>query len=275
MNSLFEVLNKIEKAYGDPKRAREQQREGEENLDEFTKLKRKIARDLKDIRKEIKERNDLLGETGNNTTSVKMGAQIRTKLAGVVADQQALDGIVKKEQMKIEKKKSKGKEVPEEGIKKMEKQADIVENCRKHIEECKLQEKSGYIRDNTLLFMDNGKGKEPTITELPNIDDDGFQTLLRNNDVIDRKLELVSQGVTVLGQMAHEISNQIDVQTQLTGELNTQVDRAQATLDSLNQRLKDQLKSVRKADKFILDVILIVVLLGIIGYIYNVVTNKN
>jgi len=33
MNSLFEVLNKIEKAYGDPKRAREQQREGEENLD--------------------------------------------------------------------------------------------------------------------------------------------------------------------------------------------------------------------------------------------------
>jgi len=272
MNSLFEVLKKIEKAYGDPKRAREQHAEGEENLDEFTRLKRKIARDLKEIRQEIKERNDLLGTNENNTSTVKMGAQIRSRLAGVTADHQALDAIVKKEQLKIEKRKAKGKEVPEVRIKKMEKQADMVDNCKQHIDECKLQEKSSYIGDNTLLYLD--KGKESTISKLPDIDDEGFQTLIRNNDVIDRKLELISQGMVVLNQMGNEISNQVDVQIGLTGNMGMQMDRAQATLDTLNQRLKDQLKSVRKADKFILDVVLIVVLLGIIGYIYNVVTNK-
>jgi len=54
-----------------------------------------------------------------------------------------------------------------------------------------------------------------------------------------------------------------------TPSLLLQVDGANDHLHNLNRKMKNALKEVRSADRFILDFILIVIVLGIATYIYN------
>jgi hypothetical protein len=50
-----------------------------------------------------------------------------------------------------------------------------------------------------------------------------------------------------------------------------QVDKANVKLNNINKRMKRALIKTRSADRFILDFILIVVLLGIVGFIIMLV----
>lgn len=56
--------------------------------------------------------------------------------------------------------------------------------------------------------------------------------------------------------------------------LTTQVDGANEHLHNLNRKMKNALKEVRSADRFIIDFILIVIILGIATYCYNMFTGK-
>lgn len=53
-----------------------------------------------------------------------------------------------------------------------------------------------------------------------------------------------------------------------------QVDGANEHLHNLNRKMKNALKEVRSADRFIIDFILIVVILGIATYCYNMFTGR-
>jgi len=83
-------------------------------LDEFSRVKKQIAQDLKETRKEIEERNELLSKTENNTATVKMSSHIRNRLKSIIVETEQLKAILEKEKEKLEKKKAKGKSVPEE-----------------------------------------------------------------------------------------------------------------------------------------------------------------
>ena len=50
-----------------------------------------------------------------------------------------------------------------------------------------------------------------------------------------------------------------------------QVDSANLHLNSMNKRMKKTLAETRSADRFILDFILLIILLGIVGYIISMV----
>jgi predicted nucleic acid-binding Zn-ribbon protein len=269
MNSLIEKLQVIEQACGD-KRNKKQILEDEKKLDDFTRLKKKISRDIKDVRQQIEERNQLLGTTSNNLATVKMSTSIRQKLKEIQKDTETLNNLQKTEQEKIEKKKMKGKEIDpkvEEGVKI---KAEIVELCYKHIEECKNLERSG-LGQTTINFEGSVKvdGSKPLLTELPDIDDEGFQLLRKTDMEIDQKLDQVGEGVQVLKNMATEMGKEVELQTVMISELDHKVDKVNVQLENLNKRLKKALTSVRKADRFIIDFILLVVLLALVGYIYN------
>lgn len=55
-------------------------------------------------------------------------------------------------------------------------------------------------------------------------------------------------------------------------ELEHHVDKTNANLQSLNKRLKDQLNKIRTCDRFVIDFICIVLILGLAGFIYNIVS---
>ena len=77
---------------------------------------------------------------------------------------------------------SQGKKVKEEDVKENEYRKEIVDLCFKHIAECKHMEKSGFGNQANTFFDGYTKNEKP-VDELPDIDDEDFK-LLRKNDAI-------------------------------------------------------------------------------------------
>jgi len=272
MNQLMGILLKIQDECQDvdPKKKKAQEK-AEKDMDEFTKLKKNISRDIKEVRKRIEERNELLGKVDNNTTTVKLSSEIRNKLKQIQADATSLQSIQQEELSKLEKKKAKGKEIDPKLESEAKYREEIVDLAFKHIEECKQLEKQGYKANTGLSGYDDKELAKPTITELPDIDDEGFQKLRKNEAVLNEKLELVEQGVGVLRDMATQYTKEIEMQEILIAEGEKQVDKTQAQLDNLNLRLKNTLEKVRSCDRFVLDIILVIIILGIVAYVYKLV----
>ncbi|KAJ3092779.1 hypothetical protein HK102_003042 [Quaeritorhiza haematococci] len=108
----------------------------EKNLDEFTRLKKRIHNAVKDIRVALKEREELLQRSGTTTETAEASYRARTMIRNLKEDTQRLDEIVTKE----EKKKGKRKVEEDELVRRRE----IVQLCFQHIEECENLEKRRF-----------------------------------------------------------------------------------------------------------------------------------
>jgi len=172
-----------------------------------------------------------------------------------------------KQKEKLDKKVEKGKPVTEAETQEVEVRQEIVDLCYKHIDECKHLERQG--KGGNAFFDDDKKGVDATITELPDIDDEEFIMLKRTDAQIDQQLDKVAQGVGVLREIATEIGKELELQDVMINELGKKVDDTQAQLNQINIRMKKTLQKVRKGDRFIIDFILVVVVLGIVFYIYQ------
>jgi len=271
MNQLIERLQYVADQCADEKtkRKREQEQKAERELDDFTRMQKKIGNEIRETRKQIEERNQLLADVSNNSATARMSSDIRIHLRDILTQIGELKRIQEQEAADINKKKAKGKELKEGTEKEAEFRAEIVELCYKHIEECKNLEGKPY-QANT-FFDGYTKKEEQAVGHLPDVDDPKFQLLIHNDQEIDKKLDLIRQGVLTWGEMAHEMGNEIQVQGLMIEGLNKKADDTNRELNSLNRRLKKTLEKVRKADRFIIDIILLVIILAIGGYIYNTV----
>jgi len=269
--SLDNVISRLEfisSKCQDPKERKKKDKE-EAELDDFTRLKKQIAQQVKETRKEIEERNKLLGETSNTVATAKQSQAIRTRIREIESNTETLIQLQEKQQKKLDKKKEKGK-ASEDDIREMDYRNQIVDLCAKHIAECKHLEKQGFSNNNA-FFDGYTKGDENVVTSLPDIEDADFQLLRQNDAKIDMKLDQVGQGVEVLRNMAMEMGREIELQGVMINELDGKVDETNAQLNNLNRRLKKTLEKVRKGDRFCIDIILVIVLLALVGYIYNTV----
>jgi len=185
-----------------------------------------------------------------------------------------LDELQKKEQAKIDLLKEKDKPFEPELEDIVAERAEMVKNVWEHIAECKHLEKKGYGNTGNLGFEMSGGEDDPTVTELPEIDgDEGFRQLADNDADLDRTLDAVAEGVQVLGQMANELNREVNNQTEMLDQLETKVDNVNDKLENMNRRLKNAITSVRKGDRFIMDFIMLVIILALAGFIYNIVKN--
>jgi len=231
---------------------------------------KKIARDLKQVKQEVTERNELLGNGGNNAETVRMSSQIRNKIREALKDADTLGEMHEAEKDKLEKKKAKGKDVSEQEEKGVLIKAEIVELVFKHIDECKNMERSGFGGSASTSFK--GYSNQRDSPELPDIEnDEAFTNLHEKDRVILDKVEQVGQGVATLKDMANEMGKEIELQTVKLAEIDHEVDKTNSQLNELNVQMKKLLISVRSADRFIIDFILLVVFLAILGFIYNTV----
>jgi len=238
-----------------------------ENLDAFTILKKKIAKEVRETRKLIEERNELMDKGKEAAETVKLSNDVRWRIKAIQKDTEYLDNIRKDEAAKVLE-KAKGKPITAEQEKVQQVRAELVELCYKHIDECKHLEKSKYTTDRASLFQASSNVEVPD--KLPDIDDPKFQALIEKDQAIDSKLDLVSQGVETLRQMATEMNKEVLVQEVMIETIDNRADKVNNMLDSLNDRMKKTLQGVRKADRFVIDFILLVIVLAIAGYIYNI-----
>ncbi|GLT69752.1 hypothetical protein SLA2020_418790 [Shorea laevis] len=86
----------------------------------------------------------------------------------------------------------------------------------------------------------------------------------------DQGLEMISEGLDTLKNMAHDMNEELDRQVPLMDEIDTKVDKAAADLKNTNVRLKDTVTQLRSSRNFCIDIILLCIVLGIAAYLYNV-----
>jgi len=263
MNGLLKRLKKIEDECVEKKGAAPSETQADQ--DEFTRLKRKIATQTKDIRQLIKNRDELEKTAPGTIATVEISHQIRGAIKEVRADAAAMDKLQKSEKDAYVKKY---KEIPEKE-KQIEQREEIVGLVFDHIEEIRQLDQK---RHGDSAFNQQKKNKDPLITELPDIEgDEGFQQMRKNDKAIDSMLDNVAAGVNDLKEIATEMGKEVAKQGVMLDDLDVKVDKVNDELENINIRLRKALESVRKGDRFIVDIILLCILLGLCGYIYSVV----
>jgi len=248
--------------------------------DEFKRLKANIAQSVREIRLQLRERDELMqkGPVGTKQT-VQMSHGIRQQIKLVREDANRLHDLQRKEAARL-----KGKPAAEQ----VQERQEVVDLIFKHIEEVEALDKRRYAAKHTEARIELFSGKSGTVvnhsaiapvnrvpfgeTELPDIEtQEGLQQLQQKDQRIDEELEQVAAGVADLKSVALDIRDEVKVQAAMVDEITHKVDRASKHLTGINKKMKKTLQQTRSADRFILDFILLVVLLGIIGYIISLV----
>ncbi|XP_071709764.1 syntaxin-71-like [Rutidosis leptorrhynchoides] len=86
----------------------------------------------------------------------------------------------------------------------------------------------------------------------------------------DQGLDIISEGLGTLKNMAQDMNEEVDRQVPLMDEIDDKVDRATSDLRNTNVRLKHTVNQLRSSRNFCIDIILLCVILGIAAYLYNV-----
>ncbi|KAL2933140.1 Syntaxin-71 [Bienertia sinuspersici] len=86
----------------------------------------------------------------------------------------------------------------------------------------------------------------------------------------DQGLDMISDGLDTLKNMAHDMNEEMDRQVPLMDEIDSKVDKATSDLKNTNVRLKDTVTQLRSSRNFCIDIILLCIILGIAAYLYNV-----
>ncbi|CAN1775745.1 SYP71 [Linum perenne] len=86
----------------------------------------------------------------------------------------------------------------------------------------------------------------------------------------DQGLEMISEGLDTLKNMAHDMNEELDRQVPLADEIDSKVDKAAADLKNTNVRLKDTVTQLRSSRNFCIDIVLLCIVLSIAAYLYNV-----
>ena len=283
MQPLLEKLNKIQEETGENNN-KKGDKGGRGKGDEFRYLKGQIAQRVKDIRTNLKKRDELLqkGASGTKAT-VQMSHEIRSQLKMVREDAMKLQALQAKEAAKAGK-KADAKEQAEN-------RREAVELVFAHIDECEKMEQKRFTGKQAEIRVDlfsggvrgalgsamggrsGGGGGGTSGTELPDIEtQEGLMKLQQKNEQIDEQLEVVAEGVQELKSIALTMRDEVKVQTAMVEEIQTKVDMASGHLNKLNKKMKKTLTKTRSADRFIIDFILCVILLGIVGYIISMFT---
>jgi len=284
MIELMDKLKKIELEC-DPQAANK--KKPKKATDEFADKKNEIQDELKQIRKDLKERDELMMKSAQSKNSVEAAAKVRSAIIGAREEAEVLSQI----QLKQAKKVKKG---DAEAI--IAHRKEVVDLIFKHIEELERLEKARpQQQEETKNSLFGGKKSraQPTSESatyttsgptsggfkggsyvpeegglLPEIDE-GLRKLEQKNKIIDDQLEEIEGGILMLKHLANTMGNQIEQQNVMIDEITTNAEKANARLRETNTRLKNALDKVRKPDRFIIDCILIIILLAIATYIYE------
>lgn len=97
---MLVTLRKIDRETSDVRQTQKQE-EQDQNVDKFTALKNRLAKDIREIRQQIKERDDLNDSKGDEALIAKRSAQIRSKLAEVAGEAEELEKMQQRREKKI------------------------------------------------------------------------------------------------------------------------------------------------------------------------------
>src|SRR5204863_299538 len=119
-----------------------------------------------------------------------------------------------------------------------------------------------------IMTTPGGTADGSSKSELPDIDvDSDLKQLAGQRHEIDQQLEQIGHGVTNLKEIAINMGSELDHQNQIITDIDGKVERAAATLDTLNVKMKKTVEGVMSGDKFLVNCILITLALALAAFI--------
>ena len=99
--------------------------------------------------------------------------------------------------------------------------------------------------------------------------DQAFLQIKKNDQELDAELDLVHQGVKRLGVMATEMNTELKIQKAMIDETKQKAEDVNAHLLEVNKKMKRALDQSGGASKWCLNIICVIILLAVVGYIYK------
>ena len=254
----------------------EEKQERKKDDDPFNSQKEKVSSHIKQIRQLIKDRDEKEKENPGSTEVVKLASEVRRELASVQEEVEVLKKVQAGYRSKYEKKKKRTKSAIPKFEELLEKNDEVIDCIGQHIEECTRLEKrrAGISTAGYSALGGDGKVIDPTVTELPDVDDPRFLVLKENDQRIDEQVEILGQNVKIVKNMAYDMKELIEEQADKLDTLETEVDKADARLIDMNAKVIEAVKQARAGSKVCVDIILIIVFLGLVGLIIKILKGR-
>ncbi len=260
----------------------------EEGLDDFTKVKKRVSKRIKEIRAMLKRRDALFRANRSDPNGVKLSALVRQQIAEVMTAAEEMQSMYLAEQKKQEKKK----DVTEGMEQLLTNREQIVKLTFLHVQELEMLEKQrdyggeSETEQREKLFElkeaahDTKNGSYgivalPDVSAFPDIEvAEGFATQEANEARINTMLDQVLDGVISLKDLATAMGTQIAQTDVVIDNLDSQVGAANVHLDTLNTRLKGILTRIRSPRNFVMDVVLVVLFIILIGLLIKMIKDR-
>ncbi|KAL0231415.1 hypothetical protein GEMRC1_010819 [Eukaryota sp. GEM-RC1] len=258
----------------------------------FRLTRREISEDLKNIRILIHERDDVAEKDLYNPRIATLSAQVRKQIGEV---EKKADSLEELQHAKVKKNvQDDDDETKENAIALIR---DLISEC-KNLEakrvisagkaaqstptrgrsnsksKSKVSTKVSMFRESLLGGTEESKPQEMTAlsTALEDIDvDTGIQRLDQMEKEQDQDLSEMVSDVRRIKEVVVGINSELDTQGHMIDAIEEDMQENQEHLDRVQTKLRKSIIAARSGSKFTVDIILLVILLGILSYIYSLV----
>lgn len=283
MEQLMRRVQAIAVATGS-KEGHEDANASDKNVDEFTQLKRDLNVKIREIRNDIKDRDEFANSPGgreDKTEIIRKATLIRNEIKEAQDQAKHMREIVMTEEGKMVKKNQDASV-----LQTRYKMCDLIDA---HLQECERWFKGlaftsaksdpakrdllkGSKLNNEMVnptLVEVQPPTDPTQTELEDIDGiEEWQLQIQENEQhIDNQIDQVLAGSYAINQLATQIGNEYQVLSEMDRDVDAQMDKTQANLDSANAQLKKTSAILNAKRNCCLDITLILLLVACVGFI--------
>ena len=244
--------------------------DGEKNIDEFTRLRKKIASDIRSIKESIHERNqNNVSDTNcDNALAARQSHECRLQIRTIGDNVEFLSAMQRRRAKAINKMNN----PPNELVEKAKLEFEIVGFAKRHHDEIVRLERFGDDVIVSGLFCeddnhDNVNGELPSqpslVSGIPDIDDPQFKTLARTDAQLNQDLDDILAAVNAVKVIAEQMNGELKVQEEIITNISDTTEQVEQRIVVVNSSLKSVLKKVRGPKEFFCDILLCLVILGI------------
>jgi t-SNARE complex subunit (syntaxin) len=241
---------------------------------EFNALRRNVTQQAQELRVLIKMRNEEEERSTHSTYVVDLSHGIRKRMSKMKKDIEIMANTLKKEEQ-VFRKNPTDENLKQNLMEKVE-MFDIVVD---HMKECEILDKQRYYGDAILIPMqqlDENKtsSSSPMMFEIPLVDDEAFQTCQQHDYKMDQELDKIHKQVAITKEIAIQMEKESQVQQCMLENTENRTEKVVNNIENLNVRMKKALHNIRPPQKFCIDIILLILILGIVVYIGNIITTN-
>ena len=118
-----------------------------------------------------------------------------------------------------------------------------------------------------------GEGGDVELTEKQN---QSMMQIEQNNQDIDELADILSDGISGLKDLATAMGEELDLQADMLNDVSKNIDDAEDEIGKVNRDLKGVLNDKSECcQNQMVNLILCVIVLGIAGLVFNIVTKNN